>query len=382
MYELNIDEEFRRLHIPMVEKKLKRLEQNIYQRGATRPILIWNGYIVDGHKRNDIFHRRNIPFRVYCVDFPGRTEVMEWLCDKNLLRQDLTEEYRKYFIGKKLSFHYSLIKKDGNTTTDLKAGSNEPQNKYLLALQIGQTFNLSYVTVLKYAQYAQAIDYIYKYEPGMAEQILTAHMKVSHNNVLLISQLPPADLKKLRSGFDSGRFDKLITSQIWHELREENKNLLIEKYRIITHLMVRCKKCFMEEIEMRKVVTTYINPDMDGISLMYAYTEFLRKKGEDAEYYFEGTMKKEAEIVLQMFNIHLNNIARIKNNDKIVLVDTNYLSELSKAVKKENVIEVIDHHNRESWLDENPNLKVQIELIGAAATLVAERFKNENNKYK
>ena len=32
----------------------------------------------------------------------------------------------------------------------------------------------------------------------------------------------------------------------------------------------------------------------------------------------------------------------------------------------------------ESWLDENPNLKIQIELIGAAATLVAERFKNEN----
>ena len=129
---------------------------------------------------------------------------------------------------------------------------------------------------------------------------------------------------------------------------------------------------------MRKVVTTYINPDMDGISLMYAYTEFLRKKGEDAEYYFEGAMKKEAEIVLQMFNIHLNNIARIENNDKIVLVDTNYLSELSKAVKKENIVEVIDHHNRESWLDENPNLKIQIELIGAAATLVAERFKNEN----
>mgnify|MGYP004499525393 CR=1 FL=1 len=99
---------------------------------------------------------------------------------------------------------------------------------------------------------------------------------------------------------------------------------------------------------MRKVVTTYINPDMDGISLMYAYTEFLRKKGEDAEYYFEGTMKKEAEIVLEKFNIHLNNITRIENSDKIVLVDT------------------------------NPNLKIQIELIGAAATLVAERFKNEN----
>ena len=49
---------------------------------------------------------------------------------------------------------------------------------------------------------------------------------------------------------------------------------------------------------MRKVVTTYINPDMDGIALMYAYVEFLMKKGEKASCYFEGTMKKEAEIVL------------------------------------------------------------------------------------
>lgn len=129
---------------------------------------------------------------------------------------------------------------------------------------------------------------------------------------------------------------------------------------------------------MRKVVTTYINPDMDGISLMYAYTELLNKKGEQAKYYFEGTMKKEAEIVLNKFNIKLNNINKLENDDKIVLVDTNYLTELSKDVKKENIVEIIDHHNRDSWLDDNTNIKIQIELIGAAATLVAERFKNEN----
>jgi manganese-dependent inorganic pyrophosphatase len=128
---------------------------------------------------------------------------------------------------------------------------------------------------------------------------------------------------------------------------------------------------------MRKVVTTYINPDMDGIALMYAYTEFLRKKHEDAEYYFEGIMKREAKIVLEMFDIKLENIKKIEDNDKIVLVDTNYLSRISKNVKQENIVEVIDHHNRESWLDRNLTLKKQIEPIGAAATLVAERFKNE-----
>ncbi len=131
---------------------------------------------------------------------------------------------------------------------------------------------------------------------------------------------------------------------------------------------------------MRKIVTTYINPDMDGISLMYAYTEFLRKKGEQAEYYFEGTMKKEAEIVLNKFNIKLNTATRIENEDKIVLVDTNYLTEIPKAIEKENIVEIIDHHNKDSWLESRDDIKVQIELIGAAATLVAERFKNENIK--
>ncbi|MBR0491916.1 MAG: DHH family phosphoesterase [Clostridia bacterium] len=131
---------------------------------------------------------------------------------------------------------------------------------------------------------------------------------------------------------------------------------------------------------MRKIVTTYINPDMDGISLMYAYTELLRKKREKADYYFEGTMKKEAEIVLNKFNIKLNTATRIENEDKIVLVDTNYLTEIPKAIEKENIVEIIDHHNKDSWLNDRNDIKIQIELIGAAATLVAERFKNENIK--
>jgi len=69
---------------------------------------------------------------------------------------------------------------------------------------------------------------------------------------------------------------------------------------------------------MRKIVTSYINPDIDGISLMYAYTEYLRKKGECAEYYFEGTLKKEVQIILDKFNIKLENIDDIKDDDKIV----------------------------------------------------------------
>ena len=129
---------------------------------------------------------------------------------------------------------------------------------------------------------------------------------------------------------------------------------------------------------MRKVVTTYIHPDMDGISLMYAYTEYLRKKGEQADYYYEGEMKKEAQIVLDTFNIKYNNISKLEDDDKIVLVDTNYFPEISEKIKMENIVEIIDHHKRQGWFDNRNDIKVQIDLIGAAATMVAERFKNDN----
>lgn len=44
------------------------------------------------------------------------------------------------------------------------------------------------------------------------------------------------------------------------------------------------------------VVTSYIDPDMDGISAMYAYSEYLNKCGKESCYYYEGTIKKEAQI--------------------------------------------------------------------------------------
>ena len=57
---------------------------------------------------------------------------------------------------------------------------------------------------------------------------------------------------------------------------------------------------------MRKIVTSYIKPDIDGISSMYAYAELLRKMGYNAEYYYEGQARKEVQIVLETYGIEGN----------------------------------------------------------------------------
>lgn len=128
---------------------------------------------------------------------------------------------------------------------------------------------------------------------------------------------------------------------------------------------------------MRNVVSTYINPDMDGTALMYSYTEYLRKKGFEATYYYEGNLKREAELVLNKFNIEFKPEKAIRENDKFILVDTNGLRYTPKCINENNVIEIIDHHRKEGW-DNNNNIKMQIEFVGAASTLVAEKFYYEN----
>lgn len=129
---------------------------------------------------------------------------------------------------------------------------------------------------------------------------------------------------------------------------------------------------------MRKIVTSYIKPDIDGISSMYAMVEYLRKTGYDAEYYYEGQLKKEVTIILETYNIELKNIAQINADDEVILVDTNCLEYIPKAVNENQVVEVIDHHRMTEWISKQTNIKTQIKMIGAAATLVAERFKNNN----
>ena len=100
--------------------------------------------------------------------------------------------------------------------------------------------------------------------------------------------------------------------------------------------------------------------------------------GYNAEYYYEGQARKEVQIVLETYGIELKTVSQIFSDDEVILVDTNGLRYLPKAINANQIKEVIDHHKMNEWLSKQKDIKIQIEMIGAAATLVAERFKNNN----
>lgn len=97
---LKIDPEFKDLIRPLRRKEYLQLEENILDEGYRDPIIIWNDYIIDGHNRYSICTKYSIPFKILSKNFDSREEVIVWICKNQLGRRNITEETRKYLIGR------------------------------------------------------------------------------------------------------------------------------------------------------------------------------------------------------------------------------------------------------------------------------------------
>jgi len=127
---------------------------------------------------------------------------------------------------------------------------------------------------------------------------------------------------------------------------------------------------------MHMIVAGPTDPDLDGLACSYAYAEFLRSKGHDAQCVVYGNPREEAAFAAKKFRIRF-----MRNLDasgkKVVLVDTSVLARVSRKIDPNDVIEVIDHRKLNT-AGEFKNAKLQLEFIGAAATMVAEKFMKGN----
>lgn len=121
------------------------------------------------------------------------------------------------------------------------------------------------------------------------------------------------------------------------------------------------------------VVTSYCDPDLDGLACAVAYAEFLNKTGAPAVIRLFGEPHIEARYVLQRFGFTFEQDLAA-SLERVILVDASELRDVEDLpLKSENIIEVIDHRRSHDAVSFT-NAKIQIELVGAAATLIAEKF--------
>lgn len=120
------------------------------------------------------------------------------------------------------------------------------------------------------------------------------------------------------------------------------------------------------------IVTSYINPDTDGIACSIAMAKMLSVTEEQWFPVTFGSIGDETKFVLQSLEISApKTLLSFADVDQIMLVDTHHASQLPQNFPFEKVITIIDHHpNGDDGLF--PSATITNEKVGAAASIVAK----------
>ena len=99
VHQLKIDKAFKNLIRPLQRKEFLQLEADILENGCREPIVVYDGFIIDGHNRYEICTKHNIPFSIAEMAFECKEEAIAWICAHQLCRRNITDETRKFLIG-------------------------------------------------------------------------------------------------------------------------------------------------------------------------------------------------------------------------------------------------------------------------------------------
>lgn len=132
-----------------------------------------------------------------------------------------------------------------------------------------------------------------------------------------------------------------------------------------------------------RAVTSYVNPDTDGVVCMLAYESLVRASEKSFDGIIIpiifGTVNPETDVALRRTESILplkGDAPGLADADEICLVDTHHKSQLFDGFPFGKVVEVIDHHSGGDVLPRGARL--QNEAVGAAATLIVERLQAVN----
>ncbi len=206
LYILKTDGEFKRLIPPLSSDERKQLEENIIDNGCLQPICVWNKTILDGHSRYEICMRQKIPFKVAHIFLKNKEEAIAWICANQLGRDNITEEARRYLIGKRyevekcIGAHNAVrVNQYMRKESEPRILSEEPFGKTIggTSGRLGKVYNISPATVDKYGVYARAIDSLAEVEPTLAIKILAGQVKISQERAVELSRLLPLDIQRI-----------------------------------------------------------------------------------------------------------------------------------------------------------------------------------------
>ena len=183
-----IDHEFRRMIYPLSRRNYKQLERDILSNGCQVPISVWNGMIIDGHNRYEICQKYLIELKVKEVKYVDRDDALYWICINQLNRNDISEEMRRYLIGKRYIIEMSRESPDNNNITVKHKAFGDRIHASPLSCALDQEFHVSPYTISKYASLTRAVDNIAEFYPEEAKNLAYGKIRASMDVIVEISR--------------------------------------------------------------------------------------------------------------------------------------------------------------------------------------------------
>lgn len=118
--------------------------------------------------------------------------------------------------------------------------------------------------------------------------------------------------------------------------------------------------------------------DIDGYASSLAYRELLKILGIESKFVTHATLNYSITNSLLQMPYKIDEY-KINTDDKFIILDLSNKEFFPDFVNENNVIELIDHHSgfEEYWNDKT-NTKSIIEPIGSVATIIVEKYEQNN----
>lgn len=198
---LEIDQEFKNLIRPLRKDEYLQLEVNLTIDGCRDPIITWNNIIIDGHNRYEICNRLRIPYAVREMPFESRDQVIVWICNNQLGRRNISEETRRYLIGKQYELEKVVRKNPPNINgfNQYKQRSRKDRGESFrrTAQKFSAQYHVSTGAIQKYAIFSKALDTVGRADPELPGKILSGTFKISHENLVALSKMPPEEIRRI-----------------------------------------------------------------------------------------------------------------------------------------------------------------------------------------
>lgn len=204
-----ISKDIRELITAPTPHERAQLIANIERDGIREPLTVGiidgsDPVLLDGYNRYSIAKAKGLPFKIKTLRFNNIQEAHNWVINNQLGRRNITEEQRRYLIGK---LYADLRPAQGQHAGESENG-DVPET--VSADELGAKYGVTGRTVRRSEQFAAVLD---RLDHKTRDKILSGEVRVTDKQLMEAAELSAAKLLSWENKLMSGRLERKAESK-------------------------------------------------------------------------------------------------------------------------------------------------------------------------